>query len=265
MKKTIVVASFYKFIDLPDYAALQKPLLDVCRAAGLRGTILLAEEGINAMLAGTRGGMDKTLKFLRADPPFADLDVKESWHDEIPFRRLKVRLKAEIAALKMADVNPNAQVGIYVEAEEWNQLIRQDDLILIDARNDYEVRLGSFRQARNPQTQAFHELPRYIAEQLDPSRDKRIAMFCTGGIRCEKATAYMLQQGFEEVYHLKGGILRYLERIDPADSRWQGECFVFDERIALNHHLQKGAARICDECETFGDAACPACGAANLP
>ena len=265
MEKTIVVASFYKFIDLPDYAARRKPLLDVCRAAGLRGTILLAEEGINAMLAGTRAGMDKTLEFLRADPSFADLDVKESWHDEIPFRRLKVRLKAEIAALKAADVNPNAQVGIYVEAEEWNRLIGQDDVVVIDARNDYEVRMGSFRQARNPKTQAFHELPRCIAEQLDPSRDKRIAMFCTGGIRCEKATSYMLQQGFEEVYHLKGGILRYLERIAPADSWWQGECFVFDERIALNHHLQKGAVRICDECKTAvgGDAACPVCDAAN--
>lgn len=266
MEKMIVVASFYKFVRLPDYAARQKPLLDVCRAAGLRGTILLAEEGINAMLAGTRAGMDKTLGFLRADPRFADIEVKESWHDEIPFRRLKVRLKAEIAALKVAGANPNAQVGIYVEAEEWNRLIGQDDVIVIDARNDYEVRMGSFRHARNPKTQAFHELPRYIAAQLDPSRDKRIAMFCTGGIRCEKATSYMLQQGFEEVYHLKGGILRYLERIDPVDSWWQGECFVFDERVALNHHLQKGAARICDECKTAvgGDAACPACGAANL-
>ena len=267
MKKAIVVVSFYKFVDLPDYAALQGPLLNVCREAGVRGTILLAQEGINAMLAGTRTNMNRILAFLQADPRFADIEVKESWHDDIPFRRLKVRLKREIAALKVPGVNPNVQVGAYIEAEDWNRLIAQDDVLLIDTRNDYEVRMGSFRNARNPKTHAFHELPRYVAEQLDANRHKRIAMFCTGGIRCEKATAFMLQQGFAEVYHLKGGILRYLERTDPSDSLWEGECFVFDERVTVDHRLQKGSIRICDDCKAVvdaGDESCPACGAANF-
>lgn len=267
MEKAIVVATFYKFVRLSDGAALRTPLLNVCREAEVRGTILLAEEGINATIAGTRAGIDQVMGFLRADPRFADLTCKESRHDQIPFRRLKVRLKAEIAALKSAGANPNERVGIYVEAEEWNRLIMQEDVILIDARNDYEVRMGSFRHARNPKTKAFNELPRYIAEQLDPSKHKRIAMFCTGGIRCEKATALMLRQGFEEVFHLKGGILRYLERVDPADSLWEGECFVFDERVTLDHHLQKGSIRICDDCKSMVSAAdreCSACGSTNF-
>ena len=267
MNKVIVIATFYKFVRLPDYAARQKPLLNVCRAAEVKGTILLAEEGINATIAGPRAGIDRVMGFLRAEPRFADIEVKESVHDEIPFRRLKVRLKSEIAALKAAGANPNEEVGTYVEAEEWNRLIAQEDVILIDARNDYEVRMGSFRQARNPEIKAFNELPGYIAEQLDASRDKRVAMFCTGGIRCEKATAWMLRQGFEEVFHLKGGILRYLERIDPTDSWWEGECFVFDERVTVDHHLRKGSIRICDDCKSMVGAAaqeCPVCGSTNF-
>ena len=267
MDEAITVATFYKFVRLPDCAALQGPLLDVCREAGVRGTILLAEEGINATIAGTRAGIDRVMGFLCADPRFADLMSKESCHDEIPFRRMKVRLKPEIAALKAAGVNPNEGVGTYVEAEEWNRLIAQEDVVLIDARNDYEVRMGSFRNARNPGTKAFNELPRYIAEQLDPRKHKRIAMFCTGGIRCEKATALMLGQGFEEVFHLKGGILRYLERVDPSDSLWEGECFVFDERVTLDHHLQKGSIRICDDCKSIVgviDEECSACGSTNF-
>lgn len=267
MNKTIIIATFYKFVHLPDCAALQKPLLNVCLESKVKGTILLAEEGINATIAGARGGIDRVMSFLRADPRLADLMCKESRHSDIPFQRLKVRLKPEIAALKVPGADPNQQVGTYIEPEEWNRLIAQQDIILIDARNDYEVQMGSFRNARNPEIQAFNELPRYIADQLDASRDKRIAMFCTGGIRCEKATAYMLQQGFEEVYHLKGGILRYLERIDPADSWWEGECFVFDERVTLDHHLQKGSIRICDDCKSTVSAAaqeCPACGSTNF-
>jgi len=267
MEKAILVASFYKFQRLPDYAALRKPLLKVCQAAGVRGTILLAEEGINATIAGPGAGIDRVLAFLRADRRFADLQVKQAFHNEIPFRRLKVRLKSEIVALKVAGVNPNNGVGTYLEAVAWNQLIAQDDVVLIDTRNDYEVRMGSFRNARNPKTQAFNELPRYVSEQLDPRRHKRIAMFCTGGIRCEKATAFMLQQGFEEVYHLKGGILRYLEQVHPADSLWEGECFVFDERVTVDHRLQKGSIRICDDCKSIvsaADEACPACGSTNF-
>ncbi|MYD10015.1 MAG: rhodanese-related sulfurtransferase [Chloroflexi bacterium] len=267
MTQEICIAAFYKFAHFPDYRAWREPLLLICRAAGVRGTILLAEEGVNATIAGERAGIDRVLNFLRSDPRFCDLMIKESFHSAIPFQRLKVRQKREIVALKAGSVNPLAQVGRYVDPEHWNNLIKQDDVVLVDARNKYEVALGSFSGALNPQTDSFHELPRYLDKTLTPERHKRIAMFCTGGIRCEKATAYLLQRGFEQVFHLRGGILHYLESVAPADSLWQGECFVFDERVSLGHDLAKGRITICDDCKAVAsrlDEACPSCGSASL-
>ncbi len=263
----VVISTFYRFLPLPDYRDLQQPLLQVCRAANVRGTILLAAEGINATIAGERAGVNRVLAHLRADPRLSDLAAKESFHDAIPFQRLKVRLKREIVALKAPDVDPTARAGTQVDAENWNRLIEQDDVILIDARNNYEVRMGSFPKALDPGTDSFHELPRFLADHLDPAQHKRIAMFCTGGIRCEKATALLLDWGFDEVYQLQGGILRYLERIAPAESLWHGECFVFDERVSLDQNLQKGSITICDDCKTpvsVGDETCPHCHSTNL-
>ncbi len=267
MQKSILIASFYKFTPLPDYRALRQPLLAVCREAGIRGTILLASEGINATIAGERGAVAQVLAWLRRDQRFADLSVKESFHAVMPFQRLKVRLKREIVALKVPGLDPRQAVGEYVEPADWNALLAQEDVIVIDARNDYEVRMGSFPRALNPGTAAFHELPRYLSEELDPERHKRVAMFCTGGIRCEKASAYLLEQGFETVYQLRGGILNYLQRVDAAESLWQGECFVFDERVSLDHNLEKGHITICDDCKAVVALAagqCPQCGSGNF-
>ncbi len=267
MKKLILIAAFYKFVPLPDYRDLRQPLLEVCRAAGVRGTILLADEGINATIAGERPAVEAVLSYLRADPRLADLLVKESFHDVIPFGRLKLRLKREIVALKVSGVDPRARVGAYVEPEDWNRLITQDDVLVLDARNDYEVQMGTFRGSLNPDTKSFHELPRYMAQNLDPAEHKRIAMFCTGGIRCEKATAFLLDRGFEAVYHLRGGILHYLEKVKPDESLWEGECFVFDERVSLDFSLHKGSITICDDCKAVvkvTDAKCPQCRSSNF-
>ena len=267
MQKPIIIAAFYIFVPLPDYRELRQPILDLCRTAGVRGTILLADEGINATIAGERAAIDNVLACLRADPRLADLLVKESFHESLPFVRMKVRLKREIVAMKVPGVDPRARVGAYVEPEDWNRLITQDDLLLLDARNNYEVRMGTFRGSRNPETNSFHELPGYMAQNLDPAKHKRIAMFCTGGIRCEKATAYLLERGFESVYHLRGGILHYLEKVRPEDSLWQGECFVFDERVSLDHGLQKGCISICDDCKAVVRATneeCLQCGSSSF-
>ena len=267
MESPILIAAFYKFVPLPDYRDMRGPLLDVCREAGVRGTILLAHEGINATIAGERAAVEATIAYLRGEPRLADLKIKESFHDCIPFGRMKVRLKREIVAMKVAGIDPNERVGVYVEPEDWNRLIAQEDLLLLDARNDYEARMGSFSRSLNPGTDAFHELPRFLDDNLDPRRHKRVAMYCTGGIRCEKATAYLLEQGFQKVYHLRGGILRYLETVEPAESLWRGECFVFDDRVSLDQRLQKGSIMICDDCKAMvkaNDAACPHCGSNSL-
>ena len=267
MENLILIAAFYKFVSLPDYQELRQPLLDRCRAADIRGTILLASEGINATIAGERPSVDGVVSYLREDPRLADLMVKESLHDSVPFGRMKVRLKREIVALKVSGVDPAKRVGLYVEPNDWNRLIEQDDVLLIDARNNYEARMGSFPGARNPGTESFHEIARYLAEELDPTEDKRVAMYCTGGIRCEKATAFLLDRGFEEVYHLRGGILNYLEKIETEESLWKGECFVFDERVSLDHGLRKGCITICDDCKSVvnvTDEECLQCGSANF-
>ena len=245
---SIVVAAFYKFVKLPDYAELRSPLLELCLAQGIRGTILLAAEGINGTIAGTRQGIDAVLTGLRSDDRFADLEQKESIADEMPFDRLKVRLKREIVTLGIPEVDPTEQVGRYVEPQDWNELITNPEVTLVDTRNQYEVNIGTFQGAKNPGTATFRQFPQYVEQQLDPAQHKKVALFCTGGIRCEKATAYLLAQGFEEVYHLKGGILKYLEEVPPEKSLWQGECFVFDQRVAVQQGLEPGTHEMCLSC-----------------
>lgn len=243
-----VVAALYRFVDLPDYRELREPLLAFCQQAGIKGSLLLAREGINGTIAGSRQGIDDVLAYLQRDPRLADLEVKESSDDHQPFYRMKVKLKKEIVTIGMQDVDPNRTVGHYVNPEQWDQLLQDPEVVVIDTRNDYEVAIGSFKGAVDPKLKTFREFPDYVKQNLDPAKQKKVAMFCTGGIRCEKASSYMLQQGFEEVYHLQGGILKYLEQVDPEASQWQGECFVFDNRVAVDHHLQKGSYELCHGC-----------------
>lgn len=242
------VATFYKFVRLPDYRDLQAPLLACCQQQQLYGTILLAAEGINATIAGTPAGIAAVLSYLRRDERLADLDVKEATATAVPFQQLKVRLKSEIVTMGRPDVDPSARVGTYIEPTAWNGLISDPAVTLIDTRNAYEVEIGSFQGARDPQTASFREFPAYVERELDPSQHQRVALFCTGGIRCEKATSYLLARGFREVYHLKGGILKYLATVPPGESRWQGECFVFDERVAVNQDLAPGSYDLCLGC-----------------
>ncbi|PSN19727.1 hypothetical protein C7271_05830 [filamentous cyanobacterium CCP5] len=242
------VAAFYKFVALPDCDTWRSPLLDRCWAADLRGTILLAPEGINGTLAGSQQGIDQVLDYLRSDPRLADMEPKWSTARAQPFQRLKVKLKSEIVTLNQPTADPTVQVGTYLTPEEWNQAIADPEVLVIDTRNDYEVKIGSFAGAVNPQTQSFREFPDYVQRHLNPQNHRRVAMFCTGGIRCEKATAYLLSQGFEQVYHLRGGILKYLETIPEDESHWQGECFVFDERVAVGHGLEPGSYELCVAC-----------------
>ncbi len=244
----IVVAALYKFVSLPDYRELQAPLISFCQSQEIKGTILLAQEGINGTIAGYRQQIDAVLAFLRADSRFADLEHKESYTETPPFERMKVRLKKEIVTLGLPEINPNEKVGIYVEPEAWNDLISNPEVTVIDTRNDYEVTIGTFKGAENPQTQTFRDFPQYVKQHLDPSKQKKVALFCTGGIRCEKASSYLISQGFEEVYHLKGGILKYLEAVPPEESLWEGECFVFDERVAVDHGLEIGSHELCFCC-----------------
>jgi UPF0176 protein len=246
--QSVVVAALYKFAKLPDYRELQKSILEVCQKNGVFGSILLATEGINGTVAGNRQGIDALLKFLRSEPRFSDLEHKESFSQEMPFDRMKVKLKKEIVPLGVPGIDPNEKVGTYVPAEEWNALISDPDVIVIDTRNGYECDIGTFKGAIDPKTRRFRDFPKFVQENLDPSKHKKVAMFCTGGIRCEKASAYMLEEGFENVYHLKGGILKYLELIPPEKSLWDGECFVFDQRIAVGQGLEVGAHEQCYAC-----------------
>ncbi|MBD2680243.1 MULTISPECIES: rhodanese-related sulfurtransferase [Nostoc] len=243
-----VVATLYKFVKLPDFAEKREPLLSCCQGQGIKGTILLAEEGINGTIAGSRQAIDSVLWFLRSDPRLADLEHKESYTQTPPFERMKVRLKQEIVTLGLPEIDPNEQVGTYVTPQEWNDLISDPEVTVIDTRNDYEVNIGTFQRAENPQTVSFREFPDYVRQHLDPTKHKKVALFCTGGIRCEKASSFMLTQGFAEVYHLKGGILKYLEEIPAQESLWEGECFVFDERVAVSHGLEEGSYELCLSC-----------------
>jgi UPF0176 protein len=245
---SLVVAAVYKFVKLSDCAALREPLLARCDALGITGALLLAEEGINGTIAGTRSGIDQILAYLRSDPRLADLEHKESAADQPPFYRMKVKLKKEIVTMGVPGIDPTELAGQYVKPEDWNALISDPDVLLLDTRNDYEVDVGTFKGAVDPRITTFREFPGYVKNNFDPEKQLRVAMFCTGGIRCEKASAYMLQQGFSEVYHLQGGILKYLENVPAEESLWQGECFVFDQRVAVGQGLAPGHYELCYSC-----------------
>jgi UPF0176 protein len=245
---TQVVVTFYKFVRLPDFAEKRDSLLSHCNAQGIKGTILLAAEGINGTIAGSHQAIDSVLSFLRSDPRLVDLEHKESSADSPPFDRMKVRLKKEIVTLGLPEIDPSDRVGTYVSPKDWNELISDPEVTIIDTRNDYEVTIGTFRGAQNPKTASFRQFPDYVRNHLDPTKHRKVALFCTGGIRCEKATSFMMAQGFQEVYHLKGGILKYLEEVPPEESLWQGECFVFDQRVAVREGLAAGTYEMCAGC-----------------
>ena len=250
MTAPYLTAALYKFVDLHDHADWREPLIELCREHQVKGTLLLAPEGINGTIAGPEAGVQAVLAWLRRDARLADLEHKASWSDHPPFHRLKVRLKREIVTLRVPGLRPQEHAGHYVKPEDWNALIAQPDVLLIDTRNDYEVKIGSFDGAINPGIGAFTDLPGWLARlsALQGATKPRVAMFCTGGIRCEKSTALLRMQGFEEVYHLEGGILKYLEQVPESESRWQGECFVFDERVSVGHGLRPGAHALCRSC-----------------
>jgi UPF0176 protein len=244
--------AIYKFAELSDAETIQPALAAFCCGQGIKGTLILAPEGINGTVAGTPAAIDALADWLFAGPllggRLAGAEVKYSTARTMPFLRMKVRLKPEIVTLRAPEANPARAVGTYVEPEDWNGLIARNDVVLVDTRNDYEVGLGSFQRALDPATKNFTQFKDYVATHLDPARDKKVAMFCTGGIRCEKASSYLLSQGFEEVFHLKGGILKYLEVVPAAESRFSGECFVFDERVSVGHGLVEGEASLCRAC-----------------
>ena len=243
-----VVAALYKFVRLADYVTLRDTLYDTMVANKVKGTLLLAEEGINGTICGSREGVDAVKAWLDADGRFTGMSYKESLSEELAFYRTKVKLKKEIVTMGVEGIDPANIVGTYVKGEEWNTLISDPDTVLIDTRNDYEVAIGTFKNAVNPNTTTFREFPQWAADNLDKRKHKKVAMFCTGGIRCEKSTAYLKEQGFDEVYHLDGGILKYLEDMPEEKSLWQGECFVFDQRVAVKHGLEQGSYDQCYAC-----------------
>ncbi len=249
----IRVAALYRFARFPDPVALRAPLLDLCTSSAIKGTLLLAREGINGTIAGTPDAIEAVLAHIRTLPGCADLEVKDSQAETMPFHRMKVRLKREIVTMGEPDIDPLTDVGHYVKPAEWNALIERPDTIVIDTRNDYEVAIGSFAGAIDPKTHSFSEFPAWFRAHRDTllgggAEKPKVAMFCTGGIRCEKATAFLKAEGLDEVYHLHGGILKYLEDVPAADSRWEGECFVFDQRVAVTHGLDIGTHALCHGC-----------------
>jgi UPF0176 protein len=270
-EKQQTVVTFYQFVKLPDFAEKRMSLLSYCLAQDLKGTILLAQEGINGTIAGSQAAIASVLQFLKADPRLADLQVKQSVTTSQPFDRMKVKLKKEIVTLGMPQIDPTQQVGTYVSPQDWNDLISDPDVTVIDVRNQFEVKIGSFERSIDPQTTSFREFSEFV-DRLNPTQHKKVALFCTGGIRCEKASALMLSQGFEEVYHLQGGILKYLEEVPSEKSLWHGECFVFDQRVAVVEGVIEGTHEMCRACghpvsQTDQDSAhyqagvsCPHCG-----
>jgi len=247
-----LVAALYKFVPLADYKTLRATLQQYCADHEVKGTLLLAAEGINGTIAGPADGVRAVLAHLRRDPRLAELTHKESWADAQPFYRLKVKLKREIVTMGVPGVEPGLMAGTYVKPQQWNQLVDDPDVVVVDVRNDYEVAIGTFAGAVNPATRSFTEFPQWVKQQSAPGgvldKKRKVAMFCTGGIRCEKSTAYLRAQGFEQVYHLEGGILKYLETVQPEQSRWDGECFVFDERVSVVHGLAPGSYALCRAC-----------------
>lgn len=247
MESRYAIAALYRFVRLDNYPDLRKPLLDFMLRHEIRGTLLLAAEGINGTVAGAESAIDALLEYLRQDSRLAGLDCKLSYDDELPFYRSRVKLKKEIVTMGVEDLDPD-NAGQYVSPLDWNALISDPEVTLVDTRNDYESAIGSFADALIPNTQSFREFPAFVRKNLDPNKHRKVAMFCTGGIRCEKSTAYLREHGFDEVYHLQGGILKYLEEVPEAESLWHGECFVFDNRVSVNHALEKGSYDQCHAC-----------------
>ncbi|MGB5855135.1 MAG: rhodanese-related sulfurtransferase [Oceanisphaera sp.] len=243
-----VVCALYKFVTLEQHEALREPLQSMLESECIRGTLLLANEGINGTVAGSRQAIEKLKVWFANDTRFSGIDYKESLSEEQPFYRTKVKLKKEIVTLGVEGIDPKRVVGTYVAPKDWNALISDPDVVLVDTRNDYEVDIGTFKGALNPNTESFREFPEYVKNNLDANKHKKVAMFCTGGIRCEKSTAYLKEQGFDEVYHLHGGILKYLEEVPATESMWEGECFVFDNRVTVDHQLQPGQYQLCSAC-----------------
>ena len=252
MQDTYLTTAMYHFVSLPQFKMLREPLLNFCVSQSIKGTLLLADEGINGTVAGSEKAIHVFLDFLKNDPLFEGnfkrLSHKESWSDKHPFYRMKVKLKKEIVTLGVPGVSPTKMAGKYVKPQDWNAIISDPEMVLIDTRNDYEYAIGSFKNAINPETRTFREFPEYVKTNFDPKKHKKVAMFCTGGIRCEKASSFMMSEGFDEVYHLEGGILKYLEEVNPEESLWQGECFVFDQRVAIKHGLEVGDYDQCYAC-----------------
>jgi UPF0176 protein len=246
--KDYVVCALYKFVRLDDYADLRSPLTHLMEKHEIRGTLLLANEGVNGTVAAKRKGIDALLSWFRADSRLTDIVYKESYDAIQPFNRSKVKLKKEIVTLGVEGIDPRHVVGTYVKPQDWNELISDPDVFVVDTRNDYEIEIGTFKNAINPKTDTFRNFPEYVAQNMDPEKHKKVAMFCTGGIRCEKSTAYMKEQGFDEVYHLEGGILKYLEEVPEENSLWEGDCYVFDGRVAVNHQLEKSGYDMCNAC-----------------
>jgi UPF0176 protein len=244
----VVVCAMYKFVTLENFEKLRQPLLEAMEANEVRGTLLIAQEGINGTVAGSREGIDALLAWLATDERLTNIVHKESFDETMPFYRTKVKLKKEIVTMGIEGIDPKQIVGTYVKPQDWNALISDPDVVLLDTRNDYEIQIGTFQGAVDPNTETFREFPKYVKENMDPTKHKKVAMFCTGGIRCEKSTAYMKEQGFDEVYHLEGGILKYLEEVPKEETMWEGECFVFDNRVAVNHELEKGQYDQCHAC-----------------
>jgi len=248
MSSRFAIQTFYKFLPLSSYHELKPILLEECTKRNIKGTILLASEGINATIAGGFDAVTELVCFIQTQTPIGSFPVKHSEALTAPFSRMRVRVKSEIVGLGMPEVRPYEKTGTYVSWQEWNTLLDRSDIPVIDVRNDYEISIGTFENSINPNTLTFKEFPAFVKSHLDPSKNKKVAMCCTGGIRCEKASAYMLEQGFDEVFHLEGGILKYLEEVPAEQSRWQGDCFVFDDRVSVTESLEEGAFAICRQC-----------------
>ena len=249
-KNEILVAALYTFVEIDDLLSLQSNLYEICEKNNIMGTILIANEGINGTISGKTNEINQTISLLKSDKRFANIEIKYSSTDKQPFHRMKVRLKKEIVTIGLPEINPNKKVGTYVKPEDWNDLISDPNVIVIDTRNKYETKIGSFQNALDPETSSFREFPDWVKKfkSSKENANKKIAMFCTGGIRCEKASSLMKEEGFEDVYHLQGGILKYLETIDKENSLWNGECFVFDQRVCLTDELEVGSYKMCFAC-----------------
>ena len=244
----LTICALYKFTRLDDFEEIQGPLKIFLESLNIRGTLLLAKEGVNGTISGDNDSIMKSLDYLQKDERLVGLEYKFSYSEKPPFKRLKVKLKKEIVTLGVSNIDPIFSSGTYVKPADWNELINDPDVVLIDTRNNYEFEIGSFKGSINPNTETFREFPGYTKNNLEKYRDKKIAMFCTGGIRCEKSTAYLKSKGFENVFHLQGGILKYLEEVKEDESLWEGECFVFDDRVAVKHNLELGKYDQCHAC-----------------